>query len=96
MNTGFLRIDNIQQALPTEQTREEAAAQLESVFMGLLVKEMRQSLPEGLFGGGPGTAVYEGLFDEHLAQQLCASGGTGLREAILDTMAADAAKERRS
>ncbi|MSR75877.1 MAG: hypothetical protein EXS14_10460 [Planctomycetes bacterium] len=73
--------------------REQAAEQMESVFLSLLVKEMRQSLPEGLFGGGPGAAVYEGLFDEHLGQQLCEGGGTGLREAILQTMAGDEMKE---
>ena len=86
---------NIDPSRAPVQGREEAAEQLECVFMSLLVKEMRQSLPEGLFGGGPGSSVYEGLFDEHLAQQLCDGGGTGLREAILQTMNADAVREPR-
>ena len=34
------------------------------MFLSVLVKEMRKSLPEGFFGKGPGAGVYSGLIDE--------------------------------
>ena len=51
--------------------RERAAKDFESVFMTMLVKELRQSIGgEGLFGNGPGRHVYEGLFDQMMGEAL--------------------------
>ena len=63
---------------------EEVARHMEATFLSLLVKEMRQSLPgEGLFGGTPGAAVFEGFFDTLMADSMSQGAGTGLRESIL-------------
>lgn len=69
---------------------EHAAKELEKLFLSVLVKEMRKSLPEGFFGKGPGASVYSGLFDEVLAESLATGTGTGLRQAILESWAPDA------
>ncbi len=86
-------IEGLAAGVPSGVSREEAAHQLENVFLQLLVKEMRQGMSgEGLFGGGPGASIYEGFFDQHMAEQLSEGAGTGLRESILSTMLADDAK----
>jgi Rod binding domain-containing protein len=91
MNTSA--IDGLTAGIPAGATREEAAQQLEGVFLQLLVKEMRQGMSgEGLFGGGPGASIYEGFFDQHMSEQLASGAGTGLRESILATMLADDSK----
>ena len=52
----------------------EAAAQMERLFATLLVKEMRRALPNGFFGKGAGTDIFEGWLDEHLGNSLSQSG----------------------
>lgn len=68
---------------------ENAARELEKLFVTMLVKEMRESLPEGFFGKAPGANVYGGLFDQMLAESLAAGAGTGLRQAILASWVTD-------
>ena len=43
---------------------------------------MRSTLPEGFFGGGTGSDVFEGWFDEHLGSSLAEGRGLGLRIAL--------------
>lgn len=52
--------------------------ELEALFSTLLVKEMRQTLPKGLFGDGPGQDIFEGWFDEHLGRSLAEGGALEL------------------
>lgn len=54
----------------THDNVEEAGRQFEALFLAQLVKEMRKTLPEGLFGSGPGADTYEGWFDEHVGRTL--------------------------
>ncbi|MEO0651331.1 MAG: rod-binding protein [Planctomycetota bacterium] len=53
---------------------EDVAREFESLFASMLVKEMRQTLPQGLFGDGPGADTYSGWFDQHVGRQLAESG----------------------
>jgi hypothetical protein len=49
---------------------------------------MRSASSEsGLFGSGPGSAIYEGFFDSLLGEALASGAGTGLRESILASIA---------
>lgn len=57
---------------------QRAADELEVHFATLLVKEMRSSLGDGLFGSGPGTDTFEGWFDEHLGRAVAEGGGLEL------------------
>ncbi len=57
---------------------EEAAQRFEALFMSMLVKEMRKTLPQGPFGAGPGADTYEAWFDEHVGQSVAASGAMDL------------------
>lgn len=56
-----------------------AARQFERLFATLLVKEMRSTLPEGFFGKGAGSDVFDGWLDEHLGASLADGRGLGLR-----------------
>ena len=62
---------------------DEAAKQMESLFMTLVVKELRKTIPgNGMFGSGPGSEIYEGFFDTALGEALSSGTGTGLRQSL--------------
>jgi flagellar protein FlgJ len=61
---------------------DQAAKDLESTFLGMLLKEMRQTLgPDGMFGQDGGD-VHGGLFDLFLGQHLAQSGGVGIADYV--------------
>jgi Rod binding domain-containing protein len=63
------RIAGVRESAQAE--RSEAAGQaFEQLFATMLVKEMRQALPEGFFGKGEGADVFESWLDEHLGNAL--------------------------
>lgn len=62
---------------------KSAAQQFEAVFMNMLLKSMRDTVPQsGLMGQGNESATYTGLLDQQLAQNLSARG-TGLADMIV-------------
>ncbi|WP_437187497.1 rod-binding protein [Planctomicrobium sp. SH668] len=65
------------------QSPQAVAQQFESLFISMLVKELRQSgqMGEGMFPGD-GSDTYGGLFDMYLGQHLSESGGIGLADSI--------------
>jgi Rod binding domain-containing protein len=52
----------------------------------MLVKEMRQALPEGFFGATPGSDVFEGWLDEHVGGAIAERDGLRLEELIAQSM----------
>ena len=64
--------------LGDRQSIDQAATGFESMFLSMVLKQMRQTLEEGgLFGNDTGD-VYGGLFDLYLGQHLAAAGGLGI------------------
>ncbi len=61
---------------------EETAEAFEGMLASLLVKEMRQTLSDGLFGSDTAD-VYGALFDQYLGQQLAEGEGLGIKQLIL-------------
>ena len=59
------------------EKRAEVARDFESVFSSMMVKQMRESLTEGMFGGDSGD-VYGGLFDLYLGKHLAAAQPMGI------------------
>lgn len=57
-----------------EGSVEHAAKELEIVFATMMVKEMRKTLGDGLFGSGPGVDTFEGWFDDHVGRSIASSG----------------------
>ena len=56
----------------------EAARAFETLFATMLVREMRKTLPDGIFGPGAGSDVYESWFDQHLGRTLAERDALGL------------------
>ena len=73
----------------SERARLHAAAgEFEAIFMQQMVRTMREAqLDDGFFGDRPGAAVYEAMFEEHIAGALAGPsplGIAGLLEESLD------------
>ena len=66
--------------------QDEAAKELEGMFMSLLLKEMRQSIgSENGFAGDPSDTI-GGLFDQMMGDHLAAAGGLGIADSIRGTL----------
>ncbi len=72
-------------SLKGAERTEETATAFEAIFGALLVKEMRKTLPDGLFGSDAAD-IYGGLFDEHIGQQLAEGDGLGIKQFLLTHM----------
>lgn len=68
------------QAPPSDA--REAAEQAEALFVRMLLKEVRRSMPEdGLFSSRE-MSTFQDMFDERVADQIAQSGQLGLADAI--------------
>jgi flagellar protein FlgJ len=65
-----------------DQALSKAAAQFEALFLQMVLKQMRESLPKDGPLDSDTMRTYTSLFDQQVAQQL-SSRGIGLREAIV-------------
>ena len=61
---------------------QETAREFETLFGTLLVRELRRSMPKGLFGDGAGADVYEGWFDEQLGAALAERDSLGVSQLV--------------
>ena len=60
------RLSNIED---TKQRAEAVATQFETIFMGMMVKAMRATVPEGgLLGDGLGGKTYVEMLDQQMAE----------------------------
>jgi len=60
---------------------DKVAKQFETYFATMLVKEMRSSLPEGMFSGA-GSDVYSSWFDQNIGDALASRDALGLASMI--------------
>ena len=60
---------------------EDAARQLEGLFVSMLLKTMRESMASEMFGGD-GADVWGGVFDQSMGEEIAKSGGLGLVEQL--------------
>jgi Rod binding domain-containing protein len=62
-----------------QQALRNACAELESLFIFHLLKEMRATVPqEGLLHGGPGEEIFTSLMDGEMARAMAIQRGVGL------------------
>jgi Rod binding domain-containing protein len=65
----------------------EAATAVEGMFVSMLVAEMKKSLESGgFFGEGPGSQVFEGMFDSLMGEEIARQGGFGLSAFVEDVV----------
>jgi Rod binding domain-containing protein len=61
----------------------DAGTAVEGMFASMLVAEMTKSLSGGgLFGDGPGSDVFQGMFTRLLGEELAKQGGFGLADFV--------------
>lgn len=66
-----------------QETLKQVAGQFESLFVGMMLKGMRQaSLAEGIFDSSQ-SDMYRDMSDQQLAMDLSAKGGLGLQDVIV-------------
>ena len=60
--------------------KDEALEGLESLFINMMLQEMRKTVPEddGIFGKSAGMSTMESMMDEFIAQELAKSGQLGI------------------
>lgn len=59
----------------------------ESLFMDMLMKEMRNSVQKSnLLGNSQGMEFFESMYDQQLTQRLASSGGLGIGRMIYDRL----------
>ena len=64
---------------------KEACAELESVFISYLLKEMRATIPKtGLISGGRAEEIYTSMMDSEIAKEMASQRGIGLSSLFLD------------
>lgn len=65
-----------------EEALKEVARQFESVFVTMMMKSMRDTLPkDGMFGSSQ-METYQEMFDQQLSLDLAGKGGLGLASLI--------------
>jgi Rod binding domain-containing protein len=75
--TGDALLDDARRAAERGDAAE-TARQFETLFAVQLVRELRRSMPQGMFGDAPGADVYEGWFDEQLGSALAQREALGI------------------
>ena len=80
-------------ALPSAAATQDVGEQFESIFVSMLLKEMRESMSEdGLFAGDSAD-VYGGMFDMFLGQHIASQGAFGIAEMINRQLTPEAQSE---
>jgi Rod binding domain-containing protein len=63
---------------------EEVAAKFESIFIGILIKQMWESIEKSeLLPESSGREIYDGLLTRSLADHIAANGGIGIAKALV-------------
>jgi len=67
---------------------KNACAELESLFIFYLFKEMRATIPKGgLINGGRGEEIYTSMLDSQMAKELASGQGIGLSTLFMERLA---------
>lgn len=62
---------------------QRVAKEFESLFIQMMMKSMRQTVPEGNLLNTQNTQFFTSLFDQQIAQQISGTGGFGLADMLL-------------
>ena len=72
---------------PADNARlKEAAGAFESLFLEMMLKQMREAqLEEGFFGGGTGSDTYQAMFDRNMADSMALNSPLGIGDRLYDS-----------
>ena len=66
---------------------EKVAAKFESIFLGMLLKQMWESVERsGLFEEGAGRQIHDGMMVDMLSDHLAQNGGIGMAKALVSRL----------
>ena len=65
-----------------EEAASEVAKQFESIFIGLMMKSMRDATPKDSLFNSDQMEAYQDIFDKQLALDMASKGGLGLAHII--------------
>ena len=75
------------------ETLRQVAGQFEAMFVQMMLKNMRESsLAEGLFDSDQ-TKIYQGMYDEQIAQEITKGKGLGLADMLVRQLGGDSAAQ---
>ena len=63
----------------------EASRAFEGYMVEMMVKEMRKTVPDGMFSGGS-AEIFSNLFDQEIAARIAESGGFGFGDMLAEQM----------
>lgn len=78
----------VTERLDSKQQAAEVGQEFESLFLSLMLKELRSSLQDGMFQGDGGD-VYGGLFDLMMGQSMATSNPLGIGQMIQNYLPAE-------
>lgn len=76
-----------QSAEKPQEALQEAARQFEALFMSMMIKAMRDTVPEDSMFGSSSMKNYQEMFDQQLALDLSRKSGMGLSDLIARQLA---------
>lgn len=70
-----------------EKKLEEACAEFESLFINMVMKQMRKTVVKsGLMDGGKGEEIFTEMMDVEISKEMSLRQGLGLREALIEQL----------
>ena len=73
------------ESIRMSKDQKEAANAFESYMVEMMVKEMRRSVPDGVFTEGA-MDMFSGLFDQEISNRIAESGGLGFQQMMGDAL----------
>jgi len=73
-----------------QQALEEVARQFETVFLKMMLKSMRETVPDSELIDGEKTKFYESMYDDQISLDLSKRGNLGLADMIVQQMGGSA------
>jgi flagellar protein FlgJ len=67
----------------TPEATEEVARQFEALMIQMMLKTMRDAMPEDSLLGGDQMRMYQDMFDQQISSELSRGAGIGLRDALM-------------
>ena len=82
-----LKSGKLSQPVQNAPQLKEACAELESLFISFLLKEMRATIPKtGLISGGRAEEIYTSMLDNQISKEMASQRGIGLSALFLDRL----------
>lgn len=78
-------LDGVPEGANKREKIRELSEKFESIFLKMMLKSMRQSVPESKFmDGGNAEDIYRSMLDKEYAEQMASERTTGLADTIED------------